>query len=613
MSHNPTAILDKALHHLGRSGSPMTFVQIGAMDGVTFDEASHYIAMYGWTGLYVEPVPSVFAQLVKNKRDQGHTFEPSAIVETDGPVDMLVIDPAAIEAQEVHPCFAGMSAVYPPRNGLASEGDRPVVEQFGRRIVVNGMTLETLFRRHNIAAFDLLLIDTEGHDWVVFQQLDLVRYRPKVIRLEWINLSEEDQAAVAQKLTGHGYVIEVAGQNIDAVLTSLWNSIPAVDVRASTRGQLAACLTAATGRTSSAALSRALVGADWDVLLHAAHRERIAPLVSLALRDQPTVPPHVRRALRDSRRRTAVRVAQLRRALETALKVLEAAGVPVILLKGAALDCEVWTTPGLRPWSDVDIFVNRHQVADVVHLLKGLGFHPSRMETTVGATVAHESELQLIGPGGVILDLHWFLFDSPHYQSLSEGTATTLWGRTRAIDVGGHFARILLPEFQLLHLSGHLVLHHEGDELLWLNDIAELVQRHHAQIDWAVVEAEAQSLDLVIALQRSLTAAADTLAAPVPQPVLARIRALRPSPSELAIVGRLTDRRRSMAARLWLDLTTMGTWSDRLAFARTRLFPSVTYMKARYQVSHPVLVALSYPYRWLIGFRRDSVGPEGDV
>lgn len=223
---SPTDILDKAFHHIGRSGEKTTFVQIGAMDGVSFDDAAGYVALYGWTGLYVEPVPSQFAQLVKNKGNQGHSFEPSAIVAQEGPVDMLVIDPAAIEAHLVHPCFAGMSAVFPPRNGLGSEGDRAVVEQFGRRIWVNGITLETLFSRHNISSFDILLVDTEGHDWVVFQQLDLDRYRPKVIRLERVNLSPEDLAAVTHKLITHGYLVDMFGQNIDGVLLSLWESIP---------------------------------------------------------------------------------------------------------------------------------------------------------------------------------------------------------------------------------------------------------------------------------------------------------------------------------------------------------------------------------------------------
>jgi len=221
----PTDMLDKAFHHIGGSGEKTTFVQIGAMDGVSFDDAAAYVVMYGWTGLYVEPVPSLFAQLVKNKANQGHIFEPSAIVEKDGPVDMLVIDPAAIEAQVVHPCFGGMSAVFPPRNGLASEGDRGVVEQFGRRIVVNGMTLATLFSRHNISAFDIFLVDTEGHDWVVFKQLDLNVYRPKVIRLEAINLMPAELAAVTRKLEKHGYLVERFGQNIDGVLMSLWESI----------------------------------------------------------------------------------------------------------------------------------------------------------------------------------------------------------------------------------------------------------------------------------------------------------------------------------------------------------------------------------------------------
>lgn len=221
----PSDILNHALHHLGRSGEPQRFIQIGAMDGVSFDDVAAYIDMYGWTGLYVEPVPSAFAALVRNRSGQGHRFERSAIVEKDGPVEMLIIDPVAIEQRLVHDCFAGMSAVWPPRNGLASEGDRAVVEQYGQRIVVRGITLATLFKKHDIPSFDMFLVDTEGLDWVVLNQLDLRTYRPQVIRLERINLSDQDLARVREKLTSHGYITEEMGQNIDGVLTSLWDAV----------------------------------------------------------------------------------------------------------------------------------------------------------------------------------------------------------------------------------------------------------------------------------------------------------------------------------------------------------------------------------------------------
>lgn len=349
-----------------------------------------------------------------------------------------------------------------------------------------------------------------------------------------------------------------------------------------------------------------LVHANWSAVVERARAQRVGPLLYKALKHEPTVPPQVLQTLRDSYRGTAARVAQLRAVLVEVLRALEAAGIPVVLLKGAALSVDVFTDIGLRPWSDLDVLIDQRHSAGAEQALAALGFQRARVETTAGATVAHENELLLVDSAGHLVDLHWSLFDSPFYQSRTRATA--IWRHTREVRLEGVPARVLTPEVLLLHLCGHLTLHHSGDELLWLNDVAEVVARHHQQLNWEVVLAEAQRLHLVVALQRALGSAAETLAAPVPPAVRNRIKALHPSATELAVVGRLADKERSMAARLWFDLATMESWTERVAFVRTRLFPSPAYMRQRYGVTTTLGLVLAYPYRWLIGLRRGSLG-----
>ena len=349
-----------------------------------------------------------------------------------------------------------------------------------------------------------------------------------------------------------------------------------------------------------------LTSQEWAVLLAVARDERVAPQVYRAIGAAPSVPAAVRHALRDSYRETAAHVARLRAVLAEVLATLHQAGIRVVVLKGAALTVDVRTDIGLRPWSDLDLLVDRHDAPAVVEALTGLGFRSGRAETTTGATLAHENELLLVGPTGCHVDLHWALFDSPFYQTRT--AAGALWAYTRPVRIAGAPALALTPEWQLLHLCGHLVLHHRGDELLWLSDIAALTMRYRESLQWEVVCAEAQRLDLVIALQRTVSAVVDRLAAPIPDEAREAIAALRPSPHEEAVVSRLRDRRRSMAAQLAFDLRSMRSWRDRLAFARTRLFPSVDYMRLRYGVRSPWGLVFAYPYRWLIGLRRGATG-----
>ena len=181
-------IFDKVLHYYGRKSVKLFCINIGAMDGMMFDELVGYSKSYGFKGLYVEPVPYLFERLKQNFSEEGNLFENAAISSNNGTIRMMTIDQAAIDTGLVHPCFYGMSAVYPPKNGLGSEGDRETVEKWGRIIEVPCITLETLLSKHSISNFDVVKIDAEGHDWEIFDQIDIEKFRPKLIRLSLIHI-----------------------------------------------------------------------------------------------------------------------------------------------------------------------------------------------------------------------------------------------------------------------------------------------------------------------------------------------------------------------------------------------------------------------------------------
>jgi len=120
---------DKSLHYLGQNKKDVFVMNIGAMDGVLFDEMIGYTNMYNFNGLYVEPVPYLFEKLKSNIKFG--KFENSAISDYDGKIKMMTIKREVIDSGLVHNCFYGMSAVFPPKNGLGSEFDRPTVEKYG--------------------------------------------------------------------------------------------------------------------------------------------------------------------------------------------------------------------------------------------------------------------------------------------------------------------------------------------------------------------------------------------------------------------------------------------------------------------------------------------------
>ena len=204
---------DKSLHFLGKQNKEVFVLNIGAMDGVMFDEMIGYTTSYNFKGLYVEPIPYLFEKL-KNNIPGNNFFENSAISDYNGTIKMQIIDPEVIDKGLVHPCFYGMSAVYPPKNGLGSEFDRPTVEKYGMLVDVPCITFNTLMEKHNISKFDVVKIDAEGHDYHIFKQIDLKKYRPSVIRIEWINLTNEQQSKIINLFDENNYKYEINGQDI---------------------------------------------------------------------------------------------------------------------------------------------------------------------------------------------------------------------------------------------------------------------------------------------------------------------------------------------------------------------------------------------------------------
>jgi hypothetical protein len=221
-------LLDETLHFLGKNKIEINILHIGANDGYTYDDMRGYIREYKWGGLFVEPIPDYFEDLKENcKNDKNHLFENCAISESDGEIEMLYISKKDIEQNDLHVGYRGMSCALPARNGFGSnyQRDKEVKEKYGKTAKIPTLTLNSLIEKHNLNKIDLFICDTEGHDFIVFQQFDFSKFRPKAIHLEWINLTEEERDGVLNKLKINNYIYEFVGENVNAVDKNLWDIV----------------------------------------------------------------------------------------------------------------------------------------------------------------------------------------------------------------------------------------------------------------------------------------------------------------------------------------------------------------------------------------------------
>jgi len=219
-------LISDTLHKIGKEVSNACVVQIGACDGISYDDTRGFLDLYKWKGVFVEPIPELFEQLKENFKDRDYKFVNAAITKESGKVIMLNVPEASIANQHIRPCFKGMSSVWPPKNGLGSddEYDTVIRERFAKKIEVTSLSLEDLFKDTSTTEFDIFIVDAEGCDYDIFMQLDLNKYKPKFIRLETCNLTDKEREVINEKLKAHGYMYEEddSDQNVDAVLDSFW-------------------------------------------------------------------------------------------------------------------------------------------------------------------------------------------------------------------------------------------------------------------------------------------------------------------------------------------------------------------------------------------------------
>ncbi len=302
----------------------------------------------------------------------------------------------------------------------------------------------------------------------------------------------------------------------------------------------------------------------------------------------------------------ALRNMLLLHALEDVLAHLVAEGIEVIVLKGAALALTVYQNIGLRPMSDVDLLIRPAQASAALHVMSELGYTHEARGTRPGDILAHECEVALTkpDPDAPMIELHWSLIDSPHYQRVID--MDWLWATARPLMVRDTPALMLGPEAQVLHLCAHLALHHPSPaqpHLLWLNDIVEVIRHYQGELDWDELLRRAQMYDLVLPLQRILPGLAAEWDAPIPDATLTALLSLQPTWAEKRVFGYMTDKRRTVGRRFWADVVTTVGWRERLGFAAANLFPAPAYMRERYGIQHPWLTPLYYPYRWWLGLR----------
>jgi len=272
--------------------------------------------------------------------------------------------------------------------------------------------------------------------------------------------------------------------------------------------------------------------------------------------------------------------------------------IPVMALKGAALNLTVYDRPEQRPMADLDLMVRVEDLEGACASLEGLGGlrGQSPFRDDFFPRFHYELEYNVGTVYPVKVDLHVRPFRPLRYAQLVPPSA--FWERAEAVTIGS--ASILIPfvEDMIIHLAVHAAVH-GAPRRMWLEDIKLWVEYHRTQINWTRFLSAVEAWRLALPVHNALNWVDDEFGSLFPQDVSARLErtsvnwrdrlALRQAPRDAGHPGS------HIAVNA---LCTPGT-RFALSYLLAVVFPDRVHMADWYCGRHRGWLLCAHIMRWL--------------
>jgi len=263
---------------------------------------------------------------------------------------------------------------------------------------------------------------------------------------------------------------------------------------------------------------------DWGRILDLSAWHGVEGLVHAAL--SPTSPAgrsagDAHRAAQLDRLGAAVAVASMRTSFllvqrNRVCDALASDGIPVMLLKGAALLESVYTSVASRSMGDLDLLVPEAAIGAAVETLCGIGFRSDAAQLNRWP-VTHRHVPRLIGnDSAAVVELHRHILNGGDVASI-----TPMW--QRALPGRGGPWLTPSPTDMVVHLAVHFTedrAYHSRFALRQLADLAATIRIAEHDLDWELVADEARRLDRPTEVFFALYALREVMGTPVARDLL---------------------------------------------------------------------------------------------
>jgi hypothetical protein len=263
--------------------------------------------------------------------------------------------------------------------------------------------------------------------------------------------------------------------------------------------------------------------ADMPALLGLARRHRLLPLFERhAAQAGIEMPEATHRDLEFETTQIAARNLLLSSILVQVMDTLRSRGISALSYKGPIVALWAYGELGLRPFDDLDVLVQRRDLALAAKTLRGLGFHLHHPQGDSDGVLAMRTEYHFPyyrEQGDVLVELHCRL--APYYFLGNAGAEQPL-ARAIPASIGLGSFPVLSVEDLLLALCFHGAKH-AWQWLSMVADVALLIAKR-PDLDWELLWLRAGRLGARRMVLCSLALAECVFAAPVPAELAAAAR-----------------------------------------------------------------------------------------
>lgn len=162
---------------------------------------------------------------------------------------------------------------------------------------------------------------------------------------------------------------------------------------------------------------------------------------------------------------------------------LAEAGVPTVLLKGAAMVVAIDRHVGLRWMSDCDVLVPPEEALTAIRVLAERGFTKDQELTPRDLGLVHGITLHDKGSGRDRIDLHW----QPIRDIGADSMTRAIFEGAKPAAIGGVASLVPAPEHMIFHAIVHGTEWSPLPRYDWLVDTVKVVRRAGGDFDWDTV------------------------------------------------------------------------------------------------------------------------------